>query len=500
MNAWKFQITINANSFCIARIEDFTIQPNRILLLFGESGIGKTMLSKAVYGLLDTEELQVEINGYPYSKYAGSEFVQKIQSTGFFVFQEPSSHLNPVLKIGDQLSEGILGHGQIAEQDKELLWKSPVDKTFDNLQDIYPQPFRPSGGEKQRLLLTMAMRKLNLYLQSEQTEQSGLFVFDEPSGSLDDALRNRFLNLLLQKFTQKPFTCLIITHDYSIIGEIYRKYQQIVSRFDFKELYKDEDKLAVRPFEAGAYLNWISGVKGSQSSIKANGQPVLQFGNRFRVFNRSMGIFKDKGYQQPVDLIIHSGEIVYLKAASGVGKTTLAKIIMGLYRSDHFNMNLAGLSVSEKTSAKVWLKKIWGHKAGMVFQHADEALDLQADVYHIFKGLPGIRINRKVLIQELQRLFENRIDAAFLKKKVLFLSGGQKQRLNLLRVILLNTDLMILDEPLNGLDFNSIRKTLEIIRQEQQKGRAILIISHNEEIFDSFIEQDRIYYLAALKD
>jgi ABC-type multidrug transport system ATPase subunit len=59
----------------------------------------------------------------------------------------------------------------------------------------------------------------------------------------------------------------------------------------------------------------------------------------------------------------------------------------------------------------------------------------------------------------------------------------------------MDTDLIILDEPLNGLDFISIKKVLQILEEKRKRGSAFLLISHNEEIFDNFVDRQYIYYL-----
>jgi ABC-type Mn/Zn transport systems, ATPase component len=108
-----------------------------------------------------------------------------------------------------------------------------------------------------------------------------------------------------------------------------------------------------------------------------------------------------------------------------------------------------------------------------------------------------IRLTRKNLKEELHDLFDNStITDQFLKKKVAFLSGGQKQRLNLLRTLVQAPQLIILDEPLNGLDFNSVKKVLELLNEKRSRGSSLLMISHNEEIFENFVARENIYYLA----
>ena len=123
--------------------------------------------------------------------------------------------------------------------------------------------------------------------------------------------------------------------------------------------------------------------------------------------------------------------------------------------------------ISQATPRSFFEQKSGVRRAGMVFQHADEALDLEATVAETFAGLPlGRTLSRDELIAFLGELFEGTPDEAFLSRKVKFLSGGQKQRLNLLRTIIMRPALIILDEPLNGLDFDSVRKIIALLDEK----------------------------------
>jgi energy-coupling factor transport system ATP-binding protein len=146
----------------------------------------------------------------------------------------------------------------------------------------------------------------------------------------------------------------------------------------------------------------------------------------------------------------------------------------------------------------MWPRRIWGKKAGMVFQHADEALDMEANISETFMGLPtAAGFDERDIVAILGSLFDkDALTPDFLKRKVAFLSGGQKQRLNLLRTLALATDLIILDEPLNGLDFRGVTRVLGLLEEKRRSGSALLLISHNEEIFDSLVDEDHRYYLA----
>ena len=498
MSAERYAVCIRSGERTIVTTDNYDVVHNEVTFLFGESGIGKSMVAKAVYGLLDPAELDVTVNGRPYAAYLADPATREILDNSFFVFQEPSSHLNSLLKIAEQLNEGSL---RLCKNEGEIvgrLWQNADDRAIRRVLDIFPKPYRPSGGEKQRALLAMAFKKINVLAAGKGSNARSFFVFDEPTGSLDNNYRNLFLELLFEKYAQCPFTAMVITHDYSIISELYAKYRPLLGRIHLKELRRAPTAPAVEvvDFSAQDYLSWLKEVPPASGGADA-GAAVLDFGARFSVFGRNLCLFRDAEHRQPANLATHKGEMAYVKAPSGVGKTTLAKVIMGLYAAQDLSMNLCGTRFDARTPKKVWETKVWGRRASMVFQHADESLDLAASVRETFSGLPlPEKMTPQRLSTVMAELFEGTVADGFLAKKVAMLSGGQKQRLNLLRSIALNTDLLILDEPLNGLDFLSVKKVLSILDNRRKKGAALLMISHNEEIFDHFVDPRHVYYLA----
>ncbi|MBL7994448.1 ATP-binding cassette domain-containing protein, partial [bacterium] len=219
----SYEIQVVGAERRLVDVQSFSLRQNTITFLFGESGIGKTMISKAIYGILDYDTLLVSINGQEYENYVNSPEVIRLQKHGFFVFQEPSSHLHPLLKVGHQIREGSLS---LADNEKDIanhLWSREDRSDLESLLTVYPKPYRPSGGEKQRILLLMAFKKIQMFIKNESIDDA-VFIFDEPTGSLDNGYRNRFLNYLFELFRHKPFTGLIITHDYSMISEVYQRH------------------------------------------------------------------------------------------------------------------------------------------------------------------------------------------------------------------------------------------------------------------------------------
>jgi peptide/nickel transport system ATP-binding protein len=495
MNELKYDIRIASAQRELVRIDDFRLAESSITVLFGESGIGKSLSALAIAGLIDPDQLDVSINGKEYGEYLASQELSDVRRNGFFVFQEPSSHLNPLMTLRIQLREGTLTNALNEDHILDRLWPDSSRASVQNILDVYPKPYRPSGGEKQRLLAAMAFKKMSL---TTAQAPGALFIFDEPTGSLDNRLRDDFLRLLVDNFRLHHATVLLITHDYSMISHFTSSYPDLAKRILFKELLIDRGRLRLRDFRPSEYLDWIGDRKAHARSVVQR-ETILTLQPSVNVFGRTLKITKDGRGNVPVPLVVRKGAMVYLKAPSGVGKTTLVKLMMGLLKADQMSMQLGGTEYTERTHRRTWSDSVWGRRMTMVFQHADEALNQNSSVKDVFAGLPlKTALHDAGTLTVLSDLFEEQADLPFLRKQVKYLSGGQKQRLNLLRSFVLDTDILILDEPLNGLDFVSSIKVISKIEERLQRSMSVLIISHNEEIFDALASPEHVYYLHAV--
>ena len=500
MKPFRWDIEIASGKRTLVSIREFTVRENRMTFLFGESGIGKSLISKAVYGLLNPDDLDVRINREPFNAYLADPDTQTLQRNSFFVFQEPSSHLHPLLTLDIQLREGSLSKATTQEQVLEQLWDNSTRQDIRHLLDVYPKPFRPSGGEKQRVLAAAAFMKIDM-LPPLSPDTPTLFVFDEPTGSLDNHLRDVLLDMTFDRFRQRRFTILIITHDYSMISKVRESAVDLRDSIDFKELALHRGSLALNDFQPDTYTTWVTqDIARQGATARQNARdPVCEVPSGTLVFGRRLLTSRDHAGKTEAPLRLAQGSMVYLKAPSGTGKTTLVKIMMGLQRADSFSMTLGNIALSHRTPRRLWQRNIWGRRMTMVFQHADEALNLQSTVREIFLGLPSVaRITDYAIRETLAELFDPEDIGGLLGQPVGTLSGGQKQKLNLLRGLFLHTDVLILDEPLNGLDFESARKVIAMLRKKQLEGKALLVISHNEEIFDAVTGAEATYFLHSI--
>jgi len=186
---------------------------------------------------------------------------------------------------------------------------------------------------------------------------------------------------------------------------------------------------------------------------------------------RTTNLTKQYGKVQAVsavDLTVDQGEVVGLIGLNGAGKTTLLRLITGLSRPDSGEIELFGHSSGkELNNART--------RTGCVIDSPSFFPNLTAfqnlEFYRRQRGIP----DKQVVTNSLEQVGLE--DAN--KTKYKRLSLGMKQRLGLALAILNNPDLLILDEPMNGLDPKGASQIRDLLRQLSQRGTAILISSHH---------------------
>ena len=177
---------------------------------------------------------------------------------------------------------------------------------------------------------------------------------------------------------------------------------------------------------------------------------------------------KDKIIVQDISFKINKGDIVGLIGPNGAGKTTIIKLILGLIKITKGNAYINGNDI-EKDFVKAM------EKVGAIVENPDlymylsgyDNLKLTANNY---KNISKERINEVIKIVGL----ENRI-----KDKVSTYSLGMRQRLGIAEAIINSPELLILDEPTNGLDVEGIIEIRNLIKDLSKNGIAILVSSHN---------------------
>ncbi|HPJ88748.1 MAG TPA: ABC transporter ATP-binding protein [Thermotogota bacterium] len=195
----------------------FELKKGEFLGIAGESGCGKSTLAYAIMNLMrDNARIKsgsIVLNDVDIAQ-KDEEAMKKIRWVDLsMVFQSAMNALNPVLKIGDQLTDAIFAHDKNAT--KETAEKRA--KEVMNLVDISPDrfdsyPHQLSGGMKQRVMIAMA-----LILQPD------LIIMDEPTTALDVVVQRTIIEKIQELQKQFDFAVIFITHDLSLLVEISHK-------------------------------------------------------------------------------------------------------------------------------------------------------------------------------------------------------------------------------------------------------------------------------------
>ena len=192
----------------------FSIAPGEILGFVGESGAGKSLTGMAILGLLD-----------PPGRVAGGEIrlgARRIDTLSQrdmrsvrgkqigAVFQDPLMSLNPLLQIGDQLTETIRTHLPVSEDEARAralgLMRAVGIPAPEARFTAYPHQF--SGGMRQRIVIALAL-----------CAEPELVVADEPTTALDVSIQAQVLQLLRQLCREHGTAMLLVTHDMGVIAE-----------------------------------------------------------------------------------------------------------------------------------------------------------------------------------------------------------------------------------------------------------------------------------------
>ena len=215
---------------------DFELGTNRAVVILGESGCGKTSLSKALLRLLprnvDKYSGKVMLQGRDVMQLTDEEYRQNVRWVGIsLVPQAAMNALNPVLKVGEQVAEPAMIHLGLSKTEAYGL----VYKMFQHVgvpaDFVSRYPFELSGGMRQRVALAMAL-----------VTSPNLIVLDEPTSALDLLTQANIMNVLKRIKHELGTSFILITHDIATSSELADEVAimyagQIVENGDAKDFF-----------------------------------------------------------------------------------------------------------------------------------------------------------------------------------------------------------------------------------------------------------------------
>lgn len=188
------------------------IAPGRTLALVGESGCGKTTVGKAILHLQAATAGRIVLDGNEITT-ADRQALQGLRRKMQMVFQDPFASLNPRLRIGDIISEGMealgllpTGRGEAAEQARQAMLVALLQQVGLPADALSRYPHEFSGGQRQRIAIARAL-----------AVQPQLMICDEPTSALDVSVQAQILNLLKALQDELGVAYLFITHNFAVV-------------------------------------------------------------------------------------------------------------------------------------------------------------------------------------------------------------------------------------------------------------------------------------------
>ena len=459
--------------------------------LIGQSGSGKTVTMRTIIGTLPMPPGRLESGSIHYNGISlldlNAQKRNRLKGTGIsIVLQDPLLSFNPVLTIRRQMDDIVrysdirLGRNRSkVDREAHLIETLKKVRLEDGARVLESYPMMLSGGMRQRVLIGMAL--LN---------KPKLLIADEPGTALDVTTQDEILALLNTLVTEEGLSLLLITHNLGVVRKMADRVYvmergRIVetgsrsSIFDAPKHDYTQKLMAAVPPLYGTKVNTVEH-EGPKSTIEVS-HVSKDFEIRSGLLNRKTGIFRAAN---DVSLNIKQGDIFGIAGESGSGKTTIAKMILGLTNPTEGQIKIEGRPINDFTGTQEFRKLIQ-----IVYQNPGSSLNPRrsvADQLTVplkFTGYDSIKIKSR--IGELLELVD--LPQSYSGMYPHELSGGQKQRVAIARALSVSPKILVLDEPTSALDVLVQSTVIDLLhRLRNEFDLTYVFISHDLSLMRNF--------------
>ena len=458
----------------------FSVAPGEVVALVGESGSGKTTTAQAVIGLLADngrrEQGSIRLQGTEVSDWSAARWNSIRGRVLSLVPQDPTTSLNPVRTVGDQVGEILRIHGlrdrsAIEARVIDLLTRVGLSQPALRARQY---PHELSGGMRQRVLIAIAIAL-----------RPALIIADEPTSALDVTVQRRILDLIDELRRETGTAVLLVTHDLGVAADrahrlIVMQGGRIQEQGPTLELLRNPQSAYTRRLLSNAPSLTPAPRRTAPSAAAAAQDWAIEVEDLIHDFHapgQGRGVFRAV---DGVSLRLRRGSTHAIVGESGSGKTTTIRDIVGLGRPTSGRIRIAG---AELTGLRGEALRQLRRKVQLVYQNPFSSLDPRQRVFDIieepllnFEPLQPQERRQRVL-DMLERVG---LPAAVLERRPHALSGGQRQRVAIARALVLQPEVVVLDEAVSALDVTVQAQILALLAQLQQDlGLSYLFISHD---------------------
>jgi peptide/nickel transport system ATP-binding protein len=453
-----------------------SVEKNEILCVVGESGSGKSVTAFTVMGIHDKRALTISkgeilFDGYDLTKIGEDQFRKFRGKKMAMIFQEPMTALNPVMKVGEQITEILEIHTDLGPSKR----KSKAIEAMKNVNLPDPEkifhsyPHELSGGQRQRIMIAMA-----LVLEPD------LLIADEPTTALDVTTQAAILELIKEIQVRRGMGVLFITHDFGVVADIADRV--VVMQHGIVVEQDRVNQILAHPQHE--YTKMLIGsvpsmVPPQKKSIDV--QAVLELTEINKSFGKSSLFRKDRivNAANKVSLKVAPGETLGIVGESGSGKSTVARCAIRLIEPDSGSILVKDIDIAKlRESGLRYLRR----EIQIVFQDPYRSLNPRRTVgQSIVEGPMNFGQTEEAAVRKAKELMEivglkpdtfNRFPHQF--------SGGQRQRICIARALAMEPSILIADEAVSALDVSVQAQVLELLENiKKQFSLAVLFITHD---------------------
>jgi peptide/nickel transport system ATP-binding protein len=533
---------------------ELTLDRGEVLGLVGESGAGKTMVARAITGLLpESAAAQGEVlfNGRNVLTMTERELHRHRGAGAALCFQTPRAAIAPTRRVGHQVEDRLRAHRVFTRTPRSLFEEVGIRSPARWLR-AYAHEL--SGGMAQRTMISLALACA-----------PALLVADEPTTGLDVTLTRGILALLRRTATDEDRAVLIISHDLAAIAEVCDRVAVLYAGVLVEEgparavLRRPAHPytaalLEAAPDVSGAPVSAIGGtmptlteapracpfaprcplsiadcvaerpalrapapgrrvacvraeeVLGRGTALPTSlhvaaapnrdtsGAPLLELSSIEVVYGARFG---RGGFRalRGVDLSLDRGEALGIVGESGCGKSTLGRVALGLVRPSSGLVRFDGLELQRLRDRD--LRRL-RRRMQMVFQDPFDTLNPRRTVAQTLEdSLRPLDLPRAAVSDRIDAALRRvGLEPALRGRRRSELSGGQAQRVGIARALVPDPELVVFDEPTSALDATVQAQILDLVASlMRERSRSYLFISHDLATIRAVCDRVVVLYL-----
>lgn len=456
----------------------FRLSPGKVVALVGESGSGKSVTARALVGLsapgCEVQARQLTFGDRDLLQLRERAWRELRGQDIGFVLQDALVSLDPLRSIGDEILESLNAHRWGTQQQRQARMLALLEKVG------IPHPTlrarqragELSGGLRQRALIACALAL-----------DPPILIADEPTTALDTTVQAQII-ALLQEIRQQGRGLLIISHDLNLVSHladevIVMHHGVVAEQGSAQQVLCHPQHDYTRQLLAAA----PGARKPDHRRPRQPGEaPVLVARNLHKTYTRA---HHQITAVDAVSFQLHRGETLGIIGESGSGKTTTARMVMGLVEPDSGEVDFAGLpwvNPQAQPPVKEAQRRARRRALSIIYQDPLSSFDPRWSVRQILSdALDVTGLPRSAQAERIATLLAQvRLPLSLAERWPQQLSGGQRQRVAIARALATEPDVILCDEPVSALDASVQAQILDLLSTLQAAlGVAYLFISHD---------------------